>query len=189
MTDQPNLFADDNKPKPKKRGTKEGRRLIFQALCDETGISVKHVTESSRGSINLAVSEIMAAEEGKATVEQVQRVADGFRQRWPFAVLTPSSIKVHWAMFVAAKPAKTVNYGVSTTQVDPEAERQMRDEAEVQARIDRAERVKAIPQADYRRIHEKALAGVAPAAVDRAAKVEAFLNLLICEVLDAEATK
>lgn len=109
MSNQPNLF-DDGKPKPKnKRGTAKQCQLIFQALCDvsgDDGIDVKHITESARGSINRAVREIMETENGQATVEQVQRVAKGMRKQWPSIVVTPSSIKVHWGMFVTEKRAR-----------------------------------------------------------------------------------
>ena len=173
MTDQQNLFADI---KPKQLGNRENIIALSQAVADAMNIDIAHSTKQGKKALFVACTEIDRAggkpEDVAGVIGRAREANKTYR--------TPTAIAKHWGEFYRAERPKYM-----AAKPDPDAYDR---DAEVRANLARAERVRAIPQADYARIREKALAEAIPAMRARAEKYESALYLLMCDVLDAEAS-
>lgn len=71
--------------------------LLFEALAEECGLDLAHLTPSARGNLNRALKDIKPTD-----VETIRLVCKRYRAKWPIADVTPSAIAKHWPKFINA---------------------------------------------------------------------------------------
>ena len=72
------------------------RDLIFEALCEATGVEAKSLTKSGRGSLNVALRDIRAASPD-VTPDEVKKRAGRYSRKFSGAALTAPALAKHWA--------------------------------------------------------------------------------------------
>ena len=77
------------------------RDLIFEALCEATGVEAKSLTKSGRGSLNGALRDNRAASPD-VTPQEVKRRAERYARKFSGAALTAPALAKHWASLGAA---------------------------------------------------------------------------------------
>jgi hypothetical protein len=77
------------------------RDLIFEALCEATGVEAKSLTKPGRGALNVALRDIRAASPD-VTPQEVKRRAERYALKFSGAALTAPALAKHWASLGAA---------------------------------------------------------------------------------------
>ncbi len=77
------------------------RDLIFEALCEATGVEAKSLTKPGRGALNAALRDIRAASPD-VTPQEVKRRAERYARKFSGAALTAPALAKHWASLGAA---------------------------------------------------------------------------------------
>ena len=72
------------------------RDLIFEALCEATGVEAKSLTKSGRGSLNVALRDIRAASPD-VTPQELKQRAERYQRKFSGAALTATALAKHWA--------------------------------------------------------------------------------------------
>lgn len=83
------------------------RDELSHALLEVCGLLAADLTESARGALGGAVKDLRGV---GATSDEVRRLADVYRRKWPSATLTPPALSKHWATLrgSTSRPARTV---------------------------------------------------------------------------------
>lgn len=72
------------------------RDLIFEALCEATGVEAKSLTKPGRGALNAALRDIRAASPD-VTPQEVKQRAERYQRKFSGAALTAPALAKHWA--------------------------------------------------------------------------------------------
>ena len=88
---------DKEQDRGERVGTKERPRdLIFEALCEATGVDAKSLTKPGRGALNAALRDIRAASPD-VTPDEVKKRAGRYSRKFSGAALTAPALAKHWA--------------------------------------------------------------------------------------------
>lgn len=95
-TEEPKTETETPTPKARERD------LLFEAVCEVTGIDPARLAPRTRGALNGVLRELRTV---NASPEQVHMAARVYRKRWPNVTLTAQALVKHWPTLFGDAPA------------------------------------------------------------------------------------